>query len=282
MPYELVILALLVAANVLLGPLGLGVIQWRVSEIGLNQTYGADGAALLLIVPTALVAAWLCQRRARPGAPLALGVGLTTLYYAIGSALAPDYARYAGNNERFFLILLVLIVLSWSIGARAWTALDSQPPIPSALLGRSLGSVLILSGLLIGLAWTRQLVDIAVAGALSGGDALAYADAPGAFWLVRIVDLGFIVPISLATGVGLWRGNPVAVKAAYGIAAFMTLQAASVLAMGTVMLVRNDPTATPVLVYALVPISVGLAVLTAWLLVSYTARMSTRAALKLR
>ena len=60
-----------------------------------------------------------------------------------------------------------------------------------------------------------------------------------------------------------------AVKAAYGVAAFMTLQAASVLAMGTVMLWRQDPTATPTLVYVLVPISLGLAAFTARLLASY-------------
>jgi hypothetical protein len=108
-----------------------------------------------------------------------------------------------------------------------------------------------------------------MSGSLTGADALAYADAPSAFWLVRIVDLGFIVPISLATGIGLWRGSPMAVKAAYGVTAFMTLQAASVLAMGTVMLWRQDPTATPALVYGLAPISLGLVVFTARLLASY-------------
>jgi hypothetical protein len=94
-------------------------------------------------------------------------------------------------------------------------------------------------------------------------------DAPSAFWVVRVVDLGFIAPICLATGIGLWRGNPMAVKTAYGVTAFMTLQAASVLAMGSVMLLRRDPTATPILVYALVPISLGLAVFTARLMASY-------------
>ncbi len=112
MPVALLALATLLVLNVLLGPLGSGVIQWRVSVIGLNQTYGADGAALVLVVPTALAAAWLWHLRARLAAPLALGVGLATLYYAIASALGPDYIRYDGNNERFFLILLVLIVLS--------------------------------------------------------------------------------------------------------------------------------------------------------------------------
>jgi hypothetical protein len=269
MPTALLAIATLLAINVVLGPLGLGIIRWRVSEIGLNQTYGADGAALVLVVPTAAAAAWLWRRRARLAPPLALGVGLATLYYAVASALGPDYARYPGNNERFVLILLVLIGLSWTVAIRAWAALDTHPPVPARWLVRSLGSVLIVGGAAIGLAWTKQLLDLAIAGSLNGGDALAYADAPGAFWLIRVIDLGFIVPICLWTGVGLWRGSTTAVKAAYGVAAFMTLQAASVLAMGTVMLWRQDPTATPALVYVLVPVSVGLALFTARLLMSY-------------
>ena len=270
MPIALLAVATLLAVNVVLGPLGLGVIQWRVSAIGLNQTYGADGAALVLVVPSAVAAAWLWHRRARLAPPLTLGVGLATLYYAVASALGPDYARYPGNNERFVPILLVLIGLSWVVAIRAWAALDAHPPVPAIWLARSLGTVLVVGGAAIGLAWSKQLFDIAIAGSLTGPDALAYADAPGAFWLVRVVDLGFIVPICLATGVGLWRGSPTAVRAAYGIAAFMTLQAASVLAMGTVMLWRQDPTATPTLVYVLAPVSLGLALFTARLLASYT------------
>jgi hypothetical protein len=170
------------------------------------------------------------------------------------------------------MLLLALIVLSWSIALAAWAALDKRPPAPARWLARTLGSVLLLGGAAIGLAWTRQLLDITIAGALSGADALAYADAPGAFWLVRVVDLGFIVPLCLAVGVGLWRGNPTAIKAAYGITAFMTIQAASVLAMGTVMLWRQDPTATPVLVIILAPVAAALVVFTARLLASYAAR----------
>jgi len=212
MPIALLAIAALLAMNALLGPLGLGVIHWRVSEIGLNQTYGADGAALLLLAPTAVAAAWLWLARARVAAPLALGVGLATLYYALASGLGPDYARYPGNNERFFLILLLLIVLSWTVAIRAWAALDTRPPEPAKWLARSLATVLIFGAAAIGLAWSKQVIDIAIAGSLSGADALAYADAPGAFWLVRVVDLGFIVPLCLATGVGLWRGSPTAVR----------------------------------------------------------------------
>ena len=123
------------SANVLLGPLGVGLLVWRVSANGLNQTYGADAASLLLVVPATLAAAWLWRVGHRLAAPLALGVGLATLYYAIAETLGGDYLRYPGNNERFFLLFLALIILSWTIAVRAWSALDASMPRPGPLAG---------------------------------------------------------------------------------------------------------------------------------------------------
>ena len=51
MPLALLLLAICLAANVLLGPLGVGVIQWHVSAIGINQTFGADAVSLVLVAP---------------------------------------------------------------------------------------------------------------------------------------------------------------------------------------------------------------------------------------
>ena len=70
-------------------------------------------------------------------------------------------------------------------------------------------------------------------------------------------------------GAGLWRGSALAIKAAYGVVAFMVLQAAAVLAMGGVMLWRDDPTASPALVYALAPITAALLACALALLRSY-------------
>jgi hypothetical protein len=265
MPGMLVLLAVALSANVLLGPLGVGLLVWRVSASGLNQTYGADAASFLLVVPATLAAAWLWRVGHRLAAPLALGVGLATLYYAIAETLGGDYLRYPGDNERFFLLFLALIILSWTVAVRAWSALDAEPPVPARWLLRAFGTLSILAGALLGLAWTAQLVPIAVTGVVGP----EYLDSPSAFWTIRIVDLGFITPISLWTGVGLWRGRAAAIKVAYGLASFLTLQGAAVLAMGLVMLWRADPTASPAFVCVLAPIAVGTAVLTVRLLASY-------------
>jgi hypothetical protein len=261
----LLLLALGLMANAVLGPLGLGWIQWRLSPYGLNQTYGSDAAALLLGAPIATVTAWLWHRGRRLGVPLALGAALFSLYYAVAEVIGPDYIRYAGNNERFFLLFLAIIVLSWSIAFSASTRLDARPPRPPIWLRRGLAIVLVLGGLLLAFAWGGALIDIAMSGRLSE----AYLDAPSGFWIVRIVDVGFLAPVCLATGAGLWRSQPLAIKAAYGVTVFLTLQAAAVLLMAGVMLWRGDPTATPAFAVALVPIFVALATLTVQLLRTY-------------
>jgi hypothetical protein len=266
MPFALVLLAICLAANVLLGPLGIGAIQWHVSAIGINQTYGADAVSLVLVAPAALSAAVLWRARNRMAAPLALGVGLVTLYYAVAETLGGDYVRYPGNSERFFLLFLALIILSWIIAARAWSSLDREPPRPSLWLSRLFAFLLMLVAVLLGISWTAQLVPIALTSTVGP----EYLDSPSAFWTIRIVDLGFIVPVAIWTGYGLWQGVGAAIKAAYAMASFLTMQGASVFAMGLVMLWRQDPTASPAFFFALTPTVVAMAVLTVKLLASYS------------
>ena len=157
MPLALAGLAAGLAANVLLGPLGLGLLQWRVGPNALNQTYGADAVSLLLVVPAALAAGWLWSKGHRLAAPVAFGVGLATLYYAMAEVLGPDYLRYPGNNERFFLLFLALIILSWTTAARAWVSLDRQPPQLSRRLSRAFGTVLVLAAGVIGVSTTIKV-----------------------------------------------------------------------------------------------------------------------------
>src|SRR4051794_21980439 len=60
------------------------------------------------------------------------------------------------------------------------------------------------------------------------------------------------------------------------------MQAFSVLGIGAIVLLRQDPTATPALVFALAPISFGLAVFTSRLLASYAQTAETTLGKRLR
>jgi hypothetical protein len=262
MPITLSLLAAGLVATALLGPLGLGVLVWRVSPSGLMQLYGAHIAELVLVVPATLAAAWRWRRGPRVAPALALGAAVYALYVSVQFVLFPDYTLYAGNNERFFPLFLPIVILAWVVAVRAWAALDSAAPAPPRWLARTFTVVVLATNGLIGLTWTAQVLGIAIGGMLPPG----YADAPAGFWLIRLVDLGAVVPLSVATAAGVWRGQALANKAAAGVASFLTLEVGAVLAMGVAQLWLRDPAASTVLVAALAPAFLALAGTTGLLL----------------
>ncbi|MBW3605447.1 MAG: hypothetical protein KY460_11180 [Actinobacteria bacterium] len=68
-----------------------------------------------------------------------------------------------------------------------------------------------------------------------------YTSSPTAFWIVKLMDLGIIVPAAVAIGVGLLRGAAWARKASYAIFGGYTLLAAAVAGMAVVMYANGDP-----------------------------------------
>jgi hypothetical protein len=81
-----------------------------------------------------------------------------------------------------------------------------------------------------------------------GTPPVEYVDAPAAFWTVKLMDLGVIVPVAVATGVGLLRGSRAALKGAYGMSGVLALIGASVTAMAIVMEVSADAASQPVMI----------------------------------
>ena len=71
-----------------------------------------------------------------------------------------------------------------------------------------------------------------------------YASSPTPFWLVKLMDLGIVVPAALVIGVGLWRGAPWAARPAYVLLTGYTGLGVSVTAMAVLMNVRHDPDAS--------------------------------------
>ena len=62
------------------------------------------------------------------------------------------------------------------------------------------------------------------------------------------MDLGIIVPVAVATGVGLLRGSRAAVAASYGVCGVFALIGASVTSMAVIMQLNDDPAASPALI----------------------------------
>jgi Na+-driven multidrug efflux pump len=71
-----------------------------------------------------------------------------------------------------------------------------------------------------------------------------YASSPTPFWMVKLMDLGIIVPAALATGIGVLRGAAWARRGMYAMLTGYTSLAIAVAAMGLFMYVNDDPDAS--------------------------------------
>jgi hypothetical protein len=198
--------------------------------------------------------------KGRPeAAPLASGVAVYALYTSSQVVIGQEYLRLPGNVERFFPLLLGVFVLAEATLVLAWAPLGRAVPDLPRRLERSLGSVLLLVAafLLLGLhlpsmvaAWTDPY------------SLTEYASAPTPFWMVKLMDLGIVVPVAVATGLGLLRGRGWARRAAYPLLTGYTCLAVSVTAMASVMLARHDPDASVALLTGFGAFTVALVALT--------------------
>ena len=233
-----------IAAASLLGPLGLDLMRYRTSDTTLNQLLGSDAAALFVVAPLALTAALLALRR-HPVAPLlATGIGGYALYTYAQVIVGQEYLRLPGNVERFFPLLLTVFLLAEALVVLGWRAIPAHLPSPSARLERTAGATLLLVAAFLVLGQHLRPMLIAWQDPVRLTE---YASSPTPFWMVKLMDLGIIVPAAVATGIGVLRHAPWARRMMYTLLTGYSCLAVSVAAMGVVMNVNGDPDASPAL-----------------------------------
>ncbi len=254
-----------IAVSAILGPLVLNAIEFRTSNSIENQFVGGEIVSLAVVAPAAIAAGVLWLRGHRLAAPLALGPALYAAYTYTTAALGQEYARYDGNVEKFFPLYAGLVAGGAAIAAFAWGRLNEvEAPVLADTLRKTLAGIFIGLGGFFTLAWTQQIRLV-----YTGNPPAEYAEGPTLFWLIKLLDFGFLIPLFNATGVGLARRRPAAIRAACGLAPFATCLAGSILGMAVVMQVKGDPSAEPAMLAVVTPATVGLALVTVGLLRSY-------------
>lgn len=261
------------AVIALLGPLGSGWIDYRISDNMERQLIAIDGVAIFLVAPVAAAAGLLWWRGRRLAPVVAFGPALYAVYFLFQDILTPEYLRYDGNNEQFFPLIYAVLLLGLMVSVKAWFAIDTQGlPVPARRLQLATAIVLIGFGSLLALGWISWLAEII------GGNTsqIEYQEHPAASWLVKTVDLTFLVPALIVTGVGLLRERMLAVKAAYLLTGALTLLAAAVAGMGVIMVLQDDPSTEPVFAVVTVPLTFILAALTLFLWRTFDSSWRTR------
>jgi hypothetical protein len=244
----------------------LKVITFRTSVHLENQFVGGEVVSLGVVAPAAIAAGVLLLRGHRLAPALALGPALYAVYTYTTAVIGQEYARYDGNVERFFPLFVGLVAGGVAIAAAAWSQLgEADVPIPTDGLRRTLAGTFLVLGGFFALAWAQQIRLV-----VTGHPSAEYLEGPTLFWLIKLLDLGFVIPALVATGVGLLRRRSAAIKAAYGLSGFATCLAGAIAGMAVAMEIKDDPSSQPALLAITLPATVGLAVLTWRLLRSYT------------
>ena len=257
----LVVLAVGIATTSVLGPVGLGLMRYRTSPTTLNQLLGSDAASLFVVAPLTLVAAGLTARRHPVGPLLALGVGVYALYIYAQIIIGQEYLRLPGNVERFFPLLLAVFLVAEAVVVLAWR-LAPPTPRPTPRLERTAAVVLLLVAVF--LVFGQHLRPMLTA--WRDPTALTeYASSPTPFWMVKLMDLGIIVPAAVATAVGLLKGATWARRAMYVLFTGYTCLAIAVAAMGLVMYANADPDASLGLAGGFLAFAVAFVTLTVFL-----------------
>ena len=231
------LLSAVLLLNSLLGPLVLGVVSYPITGSTENQLIGLELVTLFLVVPWAAVAGVAALRGHASAPVLGFAPAAYAAYMFVQYVLGPEYDRSSVTvlaQVGIFVLAAGLTVASWS--------LSQATPVPvlrAAQRTRNGWGLLALAAFVL-LRYTGT-----IRGAFSGEPLGAeLAEEPTFFWSIVLLDLGIVVPCTVAAGVALLRGASVGRRALYAVVGWFALVPPSVASMALVMWVRDDPHAS--------------------------------------
>jgi hypothetical protein len=222
------------------GPLFLRHIKYKTPDFNNNQIVAQDIVNMFLLSSMLIAGGITLFFKKSISRYLLLMTPLYLIYFVLSYTIGIEWSstEYSGNSElytfHFLFILissLVILLYSLSIFPKNVEAIFKKKGLITYSCLFSLFLLIFAS------MWFKEVQEV-----ISTGTTRAYDAAPTVFWVVRIFDLGFSIPLGFISVYLLWaRPNttyPIQVLF-YGF--FLTMIVA-VNAMGFVMFLNNDPT----------------------------------------
>lgn len=223
-------------ANSLLGPFVADAVRYPWSASMRNQAIALEAFSLFVVAPLCVLAGVLALRGHGAAPLVAFGPAAYAAYMFVQYVVGPEYTSYPAVLP----LHLAVFVLGAGTAVAAWAAVDRLPR-PGRRSERRYAVLLLL--LLAAFVVSRYLPAL-LAG--SGGEPLPaeFRDDVSMFWSILLLDLGIVVPATVAAAVALFRGADWGSKALYLILGWFALVPPSVAAMGIVMVANDDPNAS--------------------------------------
>jgi hypothetical protein len=156
------------------------------------------------------------------------------------------FVQYVVGPERVdysatVLLHLAIATLAGIAAVRSWSRATAAPLEPIAAGdGRRRAAWLLFLALFVVARYLPVLAGSVTASPIP----VEYTAAPAFFWSIVLLDLGAVVPATVAAAVAVGLGRPQAGPAWVGVVSWFALVPASVAAMAAVMVVRDDPHAS--------------------------------------
>jgi hypothetical protein len=222
------------------GPLFLGSISYKTAEVINNQLIGQDAVNLFLLSPILIIGGIALLLRKAYAKYLLIATPLFLIYYALSYTIGWEWSSpdYTGNSERLTFLFLFVLVAALMILLYSLSVFPKNVAARFKKGGLAVYSVLFSLFLLVfaGM-WIKEVQEV-----ISTGTARGYDIAPTAFWLVRVFDLGFSIPLGLVSVYLLWARPDKAYVVICLFYGFFFTQIVAVNAMGWMMFLKKDPT----------------------------------------
>jgi hypothetical protein len=237
--------ALAIAAGLVLaylavqGPFALGAITYKTAPVINNQLIGQDVVNLFLLAPILIIGGITLLLRKNAAKDLLIATPLFLIYYVLSYTIGWEWSSpsYAGNSERYTFLFLFVLVAALVILLYTLSVFPKDVPSRFKKGGLAVYSAVFTLFLLVfaGM-WAKEVQEVIATGTTRG-----YDIAPTAFWMIRVFDLGFSIPLGLISVYLLWARPAKAYPVVCLFYGFFFTQIVAVNAMGWMMFAKHDP-----------------------------------------
>jgi len=222
------------------GPLFLHHIKYKTADVINNQLVGQDVVNLFLLSPMLIVGGIALSLRKEISRYLLIMTPLYLIYFVLSYTIGWEWSSpaYSGNSQAYTYYFLFVLISSLVILLYSFSIFPKNVESAFKKKGLVLYSLLFSLFLLIFASmWIKEIQEV-----VTTGTTRAYDIAPTAFWVVRIFDLGFSIPLGFISVYLLWVRPNTTYPIQFMFYGFFLTMIVAVNAMGVVMLLKNDPT----------------------------------------
>jgi hypothetical protein len=222
------------------GPLFLEHIRYKTDDIIKNQLVGQDIVNLFLLSPILIAGGITLFFKKRISRYLLIITPLYLIYFVLSYTIGWEWSspKYSGNSELYTYHFLFILISSLILLLYSLSIFPKNVESTFKKKGLIIYSVLFSLFLLVFASmWIKEVQEV-----ISTGTTRAYDIAPTSFWVIRIFDLGFSIPLGFISVYLLWVRPNTTYPIQFMFYGFFLTMIVAVNAMGLVMLLKNDPT----------------------------------------